>query len=32
MDLLARATGFELCATGLVMRMEALVHRFAPDR
>lgn len=31
-DLLARAARFELCATGLVMRMEALVHRFAPDR
>lgn len=31
-DLLARAAGFELRATGLAIRMETLAHRFAPDR
>lgn len=31
-DLLTRVAGFELRATGLAIRMEALVHRFAPGR
>lgn len=31
-DLLTRVAGFELRATGLAVRLEALVHRFVPDR
>jgi hypothetical protein len=31
-DLLTRVAGFELRATGLAVRLEALVYRFIPDR